>query len=96
MFGATTTQLLKVTHYKRVLLAHIYTSTALYEMVFELFFEDNPELKCATVTAAEEVEAACSEAEKVTKAKSVKQAHTNLLQTLTAAEVSNKFKEWEE
>jgi len=64
VFGASTTrQILKVTHYKRALLAHIYTSTALYEMVFELFFEDKPELKCATVIAAEEVEAACSEAE---------------------------------
>ena len=64
VFGASTTrQILKVTHYKRALLAHIYTSTALYEMVFELFFEDKPEQKCATVIAAEEVEAACSEAE---------------------------------
>ena len=97
VFGASTTrQILNVTHYKRALRAHIYTSTALYEMVFELFFEDNPELKCATVIAAEEVEAACSEAEKVTKAKSVKQAHTNLLQTLTAAEVIKTFEEWEE
>lgn len=97
VFGASTTrQILKITHYERALLAHIYTSTALYEMVFELFFEDNPELKCATVIAAEEVEAACSETEKVTKAKSVKQAHTNLLQTLTAAEISKKFEEWEE
>ena len=97
VFGASTTrQILKVTHYKRALLAHIYTSTALYEMVFELFFEDNPELKCATVIAAEGVEAACSEAEKVTKAKSVKQAHTNLLQTLTAADVIKTFQEWEE
>ena len=43
VFGASTTQqILKVTHYKRALLAHIYTSTTLYEMVFKLFFEDNP------------------------------------------------------
>ena len=65
-------------------------------MVFQLFFEDNSELKCSTVIAAEEVEAACSEAVKVTKAKSVKQAHTNLLKTLTAAEFIKTFEEWGE
>ena len=43
VFGASTTQqILKVTHCKRALLAHIYTFRTLYEMVFELFFEDNP------------------------------------------------------
>ena len=45
VFGVSTTrQIPKATLYKRALLAHIHTSTALYEMVIGLFFEDNLEL----------------------------------------------------
>ena len=97
VFGTSTTrQILKVTHYKRALLAHIYSYVALYEMALELFFEDNPQLKDVCLNATEEVEAACSESEKATRAESVKQANTNLLDALTNADVIKAFQEWEE
>ena len=46
--------------------------------------------------AVEEIEAASSETDKFWKAQSVKLAHVNLLQTLTAAKVIKTFQEWEE
>ena len=42
---ATTRQILKCTHYKRSLHAHIYTYMALYELALEEFFSDNPQLQ---------------------------------------------------
>ena len=74
---------------------HLYFHSSLWDGP-QAVFKDNPELKCATVIAAQEVEDACSEAEKLTKSKSVKQVHTNHLQTSTAAEVIKTFQEWEE
>ena len=43
--SATTRQILKYTHYKCSLTAHIYSYVALYGMVLEEFFQDNPDLK---------------------------------------------------
>ena len=93
--SATTRQILKCTHYKRALRAHIYSYVALYEMALEEFFTDNPQLKDACLEATDEVEAACSEGDKCTKAESVKEANTTLLQALTTAEVVKTFQDWE-
>jgi len=40
--AATTRQILKCTHYKRSLWAHIYSYVALYELVLEEFFREDP------------------------------------------------------
>ena len=60
VYGPTTTrQILKCTHYKRSLCAHIYTYTALYEIALEQFYNDNPSLKQPCTTAVNNVQAAC-------------------------------------
>ncbi|KAI4816689.1 hypothetical protein KUCAC02_009005 [Chaenocephalus aceratus] len=90
---ATTRQILKCTHYKRALHAHIYSYVALYEMALEEFFKDNPQLKYVCLKATEGVEAACSEGKDI-KAESVKQVNRTLLEA--TAEVITAFQEWEE
>lgn len=92
--SATTRQILKCTHYKRALRAHTYSYVALYEMLLEEFFNDTPQLKQVCLMATEGVEAACSEGNKHTRSESVKQAHTTLLEALTAADVSTLFQKW--
>ena len=57
--SATIRQILKCTHYKRSIQAHIYTYMALYELVLEMFFEEYPHLKVGAWKAAEKVEEAC-------------------------------------
>ncbi|KAK1879681.1 Acetyl-coenzyme A carboxylase carboxyl transferase subunit beta, partial [Dissostichus eleginoides] len=90
---ATTRQILKCTHYKRALHAHIYSYVALYEMALEEFFKDNAQLKYVCLKATEGVEAACSERKDI-KAESVKQVNRTLLEA--TAEVITAFQEWEE
>ncbi|KAK5923956.1 hypothetical protein CgunFtcFv8_000881 [Champsocephalus gunnari] len=90
---ATTRQILKCTHYKRALHAHIYSYVALYEMALEELFKDNPQLKYVCLKATERVEAACSEGKDI-KAESVKQVNRTLLEA--TAEVITAFQEWEE
>ncbi|KAK5906285.1 hypothetical protein CgunFtcFv8_002167 [Champsocephalus gunnari] len=51
---ATTRQILKCTHYKQALHAHIYSYVALYEMALEEFFKDNPQLKYVCLKATEQ------------------------------------------
>lgn len=89
---ATTRQILKCTHYKRAIHAHIYSYVALYEMALEEFFKENSQDVC--LKATEGVEAACSEG-KDTKAESTKQANSTLLEALTAA-VITAFQKWKE
>ncbi|KAK1888370.1 Placenta growth factor [Dissostichus eleginoides] len=90
---ATTRQILKCTHYKRALHAHIYSYVALYEMALEEFFKDNPQLKYVCLKATEGVKAACSKGKDI-KAESVKQVNSTLLEA--TAEVITAFQEWEE
>ena len=92
---ATTRQILKCTHYKRSLCAHIYSYVALYEMALEEFFRDNPQLKDICWEATDRVEEACSEENKSIKAESMKQANITLLHVLTTAEMMKAFKDWE-
>ena len=72
--SATTKQILKCTHYKRALRGHTYSYVALYEMVLEEFFTNNPQPKDACLEATEKFEAACSEEDKYKKAESAKEA----------------------
>ena len=69
---------------------------ALYELAIEQFFKDNPDLKDVCLEATSEVEEACSEAIKSTKAESVKQANAHLLQKLTQENVTKRLHDWEE
>jgi len=93
--SATTRQILKCTHYKRALRAHTYSYVALHEMALEEFFGNNPQLKKVCLKATEGVEATCSQGSKHTKAESVKQANSTLLEALTTADVITVFQEWE-
>ena len=46
VYGSVTTrQIIKCTHYKRSLCAHIYSYIALYELAIDQFLKDNPDLK---------------------------------------------------
>ncbi|KAG1671941.1 ATP-binding cassette sub-family D member 4 [Nymphon striatum] len=58
--SATTRQILKCTHYKRTLRAHIHTYMALYELVLEQFFTVKPNLKAICVKPADKVQEACA------------------------------------
>lgn len=92
---ATTRQILKCTHYKRSLRAHIYSYIALYEIVLEEFFKENQDLKEVCFNATAEIQMACSEKNKSTKAEAVKSANTNLLETMTDEDMMKKFQDWE-
>jgi hypothetical protein len=93
--SATTRQILKCTHYKRSLRAHIYSYIALYEMALDEFFKDNPQVKDACLEAATELDDACSEANNHTMTEAVKTAHTNLLQAMDNDDVEIKLRDWE-
>jgi len=73
-----------------------YSYVALYEMALEEFSKDNPQLKEVCLKATEGVEAACFQSSKHSKAESVKQANSTLLETLTtAADLITVFQELE-
>ena len=89
-------QIIKCTHYKRSLRAHIYSYTALYELAIDQFLKDTPDLKDMCLETTAEIEEACSVANKNTKAESVKQANAHLLQALTHTNVMKRLHDWEE
>jgi len=93
--SATTRQILKCTHYKRCLQAHIYSYVALYEMAVELFFQDNPHLKEICLLATEKVQTACGEQDKTLKVELVQHASNCLLQVIIDENLLQKFDEWE-
>ena len=94
--SATTRHIIKCTHYKRSMRAHIYSYMALYELAIDQFLKDNPDLKDVCLEATAEVEEACSVANNNTRAESVKQAIVHLLQTLTQDNVMKRLHDWEE
>ena len=57
--SATTRQILKCTHYKHSLHAYIYSYMALYELVIQQFFKDNPDLVEVHQEASNEMKDAC-------------------------------------
>lgn len=91
---ATTRQILKCTHYKRSLRAHIYLYMALYELAMEQFFKDNPYLVVVCQEASYETEDACSVANKSTRPASVQQANVHLMHTLTQENVVKRLQDW--
>lgn len=88
--SATTRQILKCTHYKRSFRAHIYSYMALYEMAFEEFFRENPDLKDVGLAKTTEVEELCA---KRSPHESMKCASAQLLQTVD--DLLKRFKDWE-
>ena len=59
---------------------------ALYELALDEFFKEYPQLKNACQETAEELDRACGEVDKSTKAASVKQASTRLETAICTAE----------
>ena len=91
---ATTRQILKCTHNKRSLHAHIYSYLAFSRhLALEQFLEDNSYLKDVLIDATAQVEYAVQEKHK--KPKSVKQANGQLLQILTQENLMKKLQDWE-
>lgn len=91
--SATTRHILKCTHYKRSLRAHVYSHMAVYELALEKFLEDNPHLKDLCLEATIQVEEAVQN--KGIKAESVKHANDHLQQVLTENGVIKKLHDWE-
>ena len=96
--SATTRQILKCTHYKRSLRAHMYSYVALYELAIEQFFKDNPDLVEVCQKAATEMEVACSVGlmnKSTSRPTSVKHANANLQHTLTQENILKRLQDWE-
>jgi len=93
--SATTRQILKCTHYKHSLHAHIYSYMALYELVIEQFFKDNPDLVEVCQKASTEMEDACTVANKNTRPASVQRANAHLQHTLTQENAMKRLQDWE-
>ena len=94
--SATTRHIIKCTHYKRSLRAHIYSYIALYELAIDQFLKENLDLKDVGLEANAETEEACSVAKRNTKAESVEQANAHPLQTLNQENVLKRLHDWEE
>lgn len=93
--SATTRQILKCTHYKRSLRAHIYSYMALYEFVLEQFFNENSDLTEMCQDASLKMEDVCSVEKKSSKFASVQQANENLMHILTQENVMKRLQDWE-
>lgn len=93
--SATTRQILKCSHYKRALRAHIYSYMALYEIALELFFTEKPHIKVVCLEATGQIEEAYTEADKSKRPQYVKVASNHLLQALNSDDVVRQLKEWE-
>ena len=78
--SATTRQILKCTHYKRSLLAHIHSYMALYDLKLEQFFKDNPDVLGICQEATCRLEEAITTEDKTT---SSNEANDSFIQTLT-------------
>lgn len=92
---STTRQILKCTHYKRSLRAHIYSYMALYELAMEQFLKENPDLIEVCKKASHEMEEACSVEDKSTRPAAVHQANANSMQTLTQTNFMKRLQDWE-
>ena len=81
---ATIRQILKCTHYKRTLRAHIYTYMALYELLLEKLFAEKPHLKSICSKPVSDVQEACARlAVDKNSRECIANANDRLLQTLT-------------
>ena len=93
--SATTRQILKCTHYKRSLRAHIYSYMPLYELAIEQFLDENPDLKEKCQDASFKMENACSAENKNTKFANVHQTHEILIHKLTQENLLKRLQDWE-
>ena len=78
--SATTRQILKCTHYKRSLLAHIHSYMALYDLKLEQFFTENPDMLDICQEATCHLEEAITKEDKTI---SSCEANDSFIQTLT-------------
>ena len=56
---STTRQIIKCSHYKRALCAHIHRYMALYELALEQLFTEMPQLKEVCLSPTKELQEAC-------------------------------------
>jgi hypothetical protein len=66
----------------------------LYELVFDEFFKEYPNLRDACISATDDIEEACSKSNQASRAESVMPAHSNLLQVLSNTDMLNLFQTW--
>ena len=93
---ATTRQILKCSHYKRALRAHMYTYMALYELALEQFFVEMPHLQEVCLKPTAEIQEACKKACSRDGERCIKDANTRLFQTLTEEDVIQQLIKWED
>ena len=96
---STTRQILKCSHYKRTLLAHIHTYMALYELVLEQFFTEMPHLKEICLSPSKELQDACinmASGASDDGPQCIRIANTSLLQVLCREKVMQQLQMWEE
>ena len=95
---ATTRQILKCSHYKRALRAHIHTYMSLYELVLEQFFTEMPHLKEVCSKPTKELQEACANSASGASdgPECIRIANTSLLQVLTNEDVIQQLKRWED
>ena len=94
--SATTRQILKCNHYKRTLCAHIYSYMALYELALCEFFKEYPQLKDVCLEPTEQLDHACGQVDKSTKAASAKKANIRLETAMCTANVMDEFQTWKQ
>ena len=94
---ATTRQILKCSHYKRALRAHVHTYTALYELLLEEFFTEMQHLKEVCSKPTNDVQEACTNTASGASdgPERVRIAHTNLIQVLINEDVIQQLKMWQ-
>ena len=94
--SATTIHILKCNHYKRTRRAHMYSYPALYELALGEFFKEYPNLKDACLEPAEQLDHACGQVDKSTKAASAKKANTRFETAMCTANVMDEFQTWKQ
>jgi len=73
----------------------MYSCMALYELVIEQFFKDNPDLVEVCQEAFNEMEDACAVTNQSTRPASVQWPNAHLLHALTQENVMKRLQDWE-
>ena len=94
VYGSSTVrQILQCSHYKRSLQAHIHTYMAMYEIVLEKFFNDNPHLEALCSKHANDILQAFIT--KTSRSDGVLIAHQHLCQAFMEKDILPLFASWE-
>jgi len=93
--SATTRQILKCTHYKCALRAHIYSYMALYDLALNEFFKQYPHLHDCCLETANAAADACGKEDKKEKVESVREAKSCLEKAMTS-DIVTTFNLWKE